>query len=302
MYKGYLYMHKFRRVPYGILPVIIVAVCIVSVGAYFLVKAHAQSSFVSAVAEAGTIKAPAISVTDSTASAGSAVKFVAATPSPTSTPTVPVRLMPLGDSITDGHGVLGGYRTLLWQELVQTDHDNIDFVGSLSTGPTTLGDKDNEGHSGWCIDGSCYGVSTTDLVSGIDGWLATYKPDIILLHAGTNDLGSGDTGAVTATHLDTLLEKIFTDEPNAIVIVAQIISMNQGAAPPAEEAAYNADIPALITKYKAQGRKIEIVDMSGLLTSTADYQAGDFWHPSQQGYDKMANAWYPLASAAYKTF
>ena len=51
-------------------------------------------------------------------------------------PSRPIRYMPLGDSITDGYpGEQGGYRTLLWQLLVQRDGDKIDFVGSLSGGP-----------------------------------------------------------------------------------------------------------------------------------------------------------------------
>ena len=62
-----------------------------------------------------------------------------------------VRIMPLGDSITDGVQTPGGYRIGLWQRFVANGYRE-DFVGSLSNGPAALGDHDHEGHSGWRID------------------------------------------------------------------------------------------------------------------------------------------------------
>ena len=59
-----------------------------------------------------------------------------------------VKVMPLGDSITDGITVPGAYRTGLWQRFAGGGY-KVDFVGSLSGGPSNLGDHDHEGHSGW---------------------------------------------------------------------------------------------------------------------------------------------------------
>ena len=48
-----------------------------------------------------------------------------------------VRIMPLGDSITVGYPELNGYRTPLYQDLI--DHNfNVNFVGSQNNG-TGLG-------------------------------------------------------------------------------------------------------------------------------------------------------------------
>ena len=58
-----------------------------------------------------------------------------------------VRVMPLGDSITDGYNVPGGYRINLWQRLAAGRY-TVDFVGSGFNGPASLGDHDHEGHSG----------------------------------------------------------------------------------------------------------------------------------------------------------
>src|SRR4051812_4213000 len=80
-----------------------------------------------------------------------------------------VRVMPLGDSITEGTQVPGGYRIGLWQRLA-TGGYRIDFVGSQYNGPTNLGDHDHEGHPGWRID---------QIDANITGWLATYQPHSI---------------------------------------------------------------------------------------------------------------------------
>src|SRR5438477_7028467 len=45
-----------------------------------------------------------------------------------------VRVMPLGDSITNGETTPGGYRINLWQRVVNGGY-TVDFVGSQSNGP-----------------------------------------------------------------------------------------------------------------------------------------------------------------------
>src|SRR5215472_7541686 len=89
-----------------------------------------------------------------------------------------VKVMPLGDSITDGFVVPGGYRNGLWQRFTAAGY-KVDFVGSLSNGPASLGDHDHEGHSGWRID---------QIDANIVGWLNTQQPHTVLLHIGTNDV------------------------------------------------------------------------------------------------------------------
>ena len=72
-----------------------------------------------------------------------------------------VRVMPLGDSITEGTQVPGGYRIGLWQRLACGRY-TVDFVGSQFNGPGSLGDHDHEGHPGWRID---------QIDANITGWL-----------------------------------------------------------------------------------------------------------------------------------
>jgi lysophospholipase L1-like esterase len=195
-------------------------------------------------------------------------------------------VMPLGDSVTygaGGSGGAGGYRIPLWDQLVTTDGDAIDFVGTQKSGD--LPDPDNEGHLGYQI---------TDATMNIDSWLKSGKPSVILLHLGTNDLNQGVSPAVAQTRLDTLLRKIYADIPTVTVVVAGIIQMNPASA---QVTAYDALIPALVTKYSAAGKHIQFVDMSATLDPAMDYS--DNLHPNQGGYDKMAAAWAPVLTRLY---
>jgi lysophospholipase L1-like esterase len=86
--------------------------------------------------------------------------------------------MPLGDSLTDGYNIPGGYRTDLWSRL-NADGLSFGFGGSLANGPTSLPDKDPEGNSGWRID---------EIASSVQTWLNAYQPQVIFLLIGTNDV------------------------------------------------------------------------------------------------------------------
>jgi hypothetical protein len=65
---------KLRKVPKYIRALLVVAVC-GAAGTYFLVTSHASTPTASVEAESGTVSSAASTVTDSTASANSAVKF-----------------------------------------------------------------------------------------------------------------------------------------------------------------------------------------------------------------------------------
>jgi lysophospholipase L1-like esterase len=95
-----------------------------------------------------------------------------------------IKIMPLGDSITQGQNTsYGSYRKQLYS-LLTARGVAVDFVGPLSDG--TFADPDHAGFTGEGIN-SIWGR----VLAGI---LTTYTPDLILLLIGTNDVwhGSGD--------------------------------------------------------------------------------------------------------------
>ncbi len=199
----------------------------------------------------------------------------------------PCKILPLGDSITRGAKSSNdaGYRSQLFK-LIVAANQKVTFTGSLANGPAQESGQPfprmHEGHSGWTINQ----LSPLIPSPGLDG-----KPNIILLHIGTNDIGSRDPAGM-ATRLEALLDKIEQNGPDALIVVAQIT--------PARtdndiRDAYNAKIPGIVQSHAAKGRHIISVDMNKLPMAGLN---SDGVHPNDQGYAYMAGIWY----AAIKDF
>jgi lysophospholipase L1-like esterase len=187
-----------------------------------------------------------------------------------------IKIMPLGDSITYGDGIVGygGYRNLLGA-LLESDGYLFDFVGSQKSGEAALPDADNEGHPGWRISNIQEAIDS-------EGWLETFQPDIILLHIGSNDLRYGNS-AYAPDNLSALLDDILARLPETQVVVAQIIRTRWGS--DAKHRFYNDAIPDLAA---SKGSRISVIDMRNVLSQN-DFTT--LYHPSPKGYDKMAHAW-----------
>ena len=178
-----------------------------------------------------------------------------------------LKIMPLGDSITDGV-IPGGYRTDLWNRLNRSGL-SVDFVGSLSTGPTTLGDKEHEGHGG-------AGISI--IANFVNQWLNAQQPDIITLMIGTNDMFDPAAGSNTSNRLSTLIDQITNSSPNANLLVASIPpftnpSINQRVL------AFNSALPDIVSSKRAQGKKVSFVDIFSKFTPSD--LAADGFHPNR---------------------
>jgi len=194
-----------------------------------------------------------------------------------------LRLEPLGDSITYGYQSTtgNGYRGPLWEELAGEGH-SLDFVGSVRAG--TMSDPDNEGHSGWRID----------QIAGItDSSLATYRPNVVTLMIGTNDLGQNYQVSTAPARLSALVDQIVNDDPTATVLVANLIVSTNTVVAPARPA-YNAAVSSMVQSKQAAGKHVALVDMSALTTT----DLFDALHPNDGGYKKMADAWNQGIQAA----
>src|SRR6185436_4277456 len=130
--------------------------------------------------------------------------------------TAPLRIMPLGDSITGGPGC---WRALLWDRLQRTGFTNIDFVGTLPGGGCSVPfDGDNEGHGGFLATN----IANQNL---LPGWLSATHPDIVVMHLGTNDVWNNVATASIISALGTLVDQMRASNPNMKIIVAQILPM-----------------------------------------------------------------------------
>jgi lysophospholipase L1-like esterase len=204
--------------------------------------------------------------------------IITPTPIPTPTGTIPpmtIKIMPLGDSITDGMTVAGGYRIKLWS-LIKNNGSTVDFVGSMSNGPAELGDKNHEGHSGWRID---------QIDTNINAWMDASQPKIVLLHIGTNDIAQNYDLANAPSRVGALIDKICAKLPaGGKLYVATIIPLSFGSVN-----SFNLQISGVVQNKANQGKPVYLVDMYSALT-TADLADGV--HPSLTGYNKMADVWF----------
>ncbi|GJF33805.1 hypothetical protein KNE206_65050 [Kitasatospora sp. NE20-6] len=189
-----------------------------------------------------------------------------------------VRIMPLGDSITDGYNVPGGYRADLWQYLAADGHLD-DFVGSAANGPARLGDHDHEGHPGWRID---------EIDARADAWVRAAAPRTVLLHIGTNDIVQNRDPAGAPARLSLLIDRITTAAPGADLFVSDLVPL---ADPVLESRAapYNAAVPGVVDTWAGRGRRVHFVPMHGALTTS---DLADGVHPTGGGYARMAARWY----------
>ena len=189
---------------------------------------------------------------------------------------VGLRLMPLGDSITRGYKSTteDGYRAPLYTAL-KNRGIALDFVGSQRCG--TLLNGDVEGYNGYRIDQIAALVNTA---------LATYHPNLITLHIGTNDLAQNYQVATAPKRLAALIDQIVADDPKVTILVAQLVCNSTPSVQSLIDA-YNAKIPAIVESRAKTGKHVYLVSMKAV--TKADLADG--LHPNDAGYQKMADAW-----------
>lgn len=189
-----------------------------------------------------------------------------------------VRVMPLGDSITHGTQIPGGYRIGLWQSFTNGRY-RVDFVGNQFNGPASLWDHDHQGHPGWRID---------QIDANVVNWVRNTNPRSVLLHIGTNDVIQNFNLGGAPGRLSTLIDRITATAPNADVFVATIIPLANAGWQNAARTFNNA-IPGIVQSKVNQGKRVHLVNMHSALT-TADLIDGV--HPNANGYNKMAATWF----------
>ncbi|HKU44337.1 MAG TPA: SGNH/GDSL hydrolase family protein [Polyangiales bacterium] len=193
------------------------------------------------------------------------------------------KILPFGDSITSGHGYEGGYRIELFRRAVAAGKW-ITFLGSQRNGPAIVADtsfpQDHEGHPGFRIDQ----LRMPDLE----------PPHIVLLMAGTNDIGQAYDLPHAPERLGELLDHLTAAAPDALVVVARLPPLETYRR---EVAAYNAALSELIDVRVEAGKHIQLVDM---FADFPDTELADGVHPTAAGYERMANIWFEAIRASLR--
>jgi lysophospholipase L1-like esterase len=211
-------------------------------------------------------------------------------------------VLPFGDSITYGYGStdLGGYRSKLFA-LAVAGAKTLTFVGSSADGPTTVSGKpfprQHEGHPGYTISGS----------QGIEqfvqqGIIKTFKPNIVLLAIGTNDISQNIDLANAPTRLGKLIDEIFVDAPAALIVLAKITPSQKEPAN-TETTAYDAALPDVVAQRVKQGKHMLLVDMNTPFLAHANWKTTlmtDSVHPNDAGYTILGQVWYTALASVLR--
>lgn len=189
-------------------------------------------------------------------------------------------ILAVGDSITAGVGSTdgAGYRSRLDAQLTDTGVVHT-WIGGEG-GPPLL----HEGHSGWTID---------QLAAQVRTWTSTRRPAVLVVNAGTNDDGQGRSAAQMLASLTHLLDEARAGGgPRMTIVVMQItLTPYNTAAQQQAEQEYDEGIPALAAAH-LPARVVDMRDTTG-----EGIIGSDGVHPSDHGYEIMAQRLYPHVAA-----
>jgi lysophospholipase L1-like esterase len=209
-------------------------------------------------------------------------------------------ILPLGDSLTHGFTVAGGYRTRLYTDLQNAGYA-FSFVGSATDNPSRLlrdaSQTRHEGHPGYTINQIINNLDGNDRSGGNNGGFWLHKaapPDIILLIIGGNDILQGASAATTAQRLDKLIGQIVADSPTSRLLLSNLIPLKDANLNRIDQA-YNAQIEdVLVPKYAGLGYNVSFVDQyDNFVDANGNiiHIGSDNLHPDQVGYDRMGDTW-----------
>lgn len=189
-------------------------------------------------------------------------------PTPEPTPTVtPIRIVALGDSLTEGLGVdpQDAYPAQLERRL-QADGYAVEVINAGNSGETSSG-----------------------ALSRID-WVLNLQPDIVILATGGNDGLRGIDPAITAQNMEQLVERIETS--GAVVVLAGMeMVQNMG-----DE--YTAAFRALYPDVAERHDLILIPFFLEGVGGNRDLNQPDFVHPTAEGYTVVVETIYPYVLEA----
>jgi len=199
----------------------------------------------------------------------------------------PLRVMALGDSITQGAVGRPGYLPGLLRR-IQERGCRVEAVGSMrgEYGAAAAGaGLVHEGHWGWRAD---------QVLQYIDGWAANAKPDLVLVHLGTNDLGGGETVDETLKEIADIVAALRKASPLATILLGQIIPTDYDAIN-ARIVEFNRGIGELAMKLDQADAPVRAVD------HYRDYDPDrynyDGIHPNPIGATLMATRWIEALEA-----
>ncbi|MCB1755691.1 MAG: hypothetical protein KDJ38_09225, partial [Gammaproteobacteria bacterium] len=231
----------------------------------------------------------------------------------------PVRVMPLGDSITEGVESdsdnsgdpaldtpampnRSGYRKPLF-DLLNGNGYEFDFVGSRTTaGFNVFSDFQHEGHPGYS-DAEISGISDPtpgcsnsgggfdENTEGVYNWLTANPAEVVLLHAGTNNVNC--TNRADSVYIERILDEVDrweSDNNTTVKVLVALIIDKQRGGDNSNVETFNASVQSLVNNRIGQGDDLKLVDIYNAVPASY-LDPLDKTHLTPAGYQKMAEGW-----------
>ncbi|KAF5646818.1 acetylxylan esterase [Fusarium sp. NRRL 52700] len=200
---------------------------------------------------------------------------------------VKLRILSVGDSITVGFGRGtdgNGYRKRLWKDL---SGNTVVWAGTEKT----EGDMKDGHFAAWS------GKTVQYINDHIDPSLEQ-RPNLILIHAGTNDMNSnhhistdGNHPQGTANRMRSMVEKMMHRCPDATIIVGMITDVCDKEWYHLQRERikiYRGHVAELAAELSANGSHVLAADFGPF----DDTLLSDCVHPTQKGYEVLGDWWY----------
>ena len=218
----------------------------------------------------------------------------------------PIKIMAVGDSITDDCVFNGAWRQYL-QPLLETNGYPFTFVGRNQSAPS--GSFTQTQHEGYCgavvappgvLTYPVYGYAGTNvyLLKIVADALTNSTPDLVLVLIGVNDIGRGrDPWQVATNDMSNLLDIVFSNAPAANVILAKITSLYHDVSGLNYKAyytnvsVYNAALQAVVNQRRALGQNVFLADMFSAVGISQTMFNSDGLHPNALGLQAIAREW-----------
>ncbi|KAI1044251.1 hypothetical protein LB504_012987 [Fusarium proliferatum] len=204
----------------------------------------------------------------------------------------PLRLMPLGGSITQGVGSpdRNGYREDLLK-LLEANNYSVEMVGSRNIG--TMQANSHEGWRGFRID---------EIEKKARSSVTKLLPNLFTVNAGSNDCLQNFEMDTIADRMSGLLDYLWAASPGSTVVLSTLV-VNRDAAVDSNVLSANRAFRRLVEEKLSQEQRIVLADMYTQEGPVAEDLGDDDTHPGADGYKKIATIWYrAIEVAAAKGF
>lgn len=189
------------------------------------------------------------------------------------------RIMPVGDSITEGGSSFSNWRYPLLEKL-RTAGYRIEYVGSRKS-PSPIGDLAHEGYGG---------KNSGFLAATVPGNFRKHPADIVLLHAGHNQFADQKPVPQMLKDTESLILNFRKVNPKVTVLLAQPIT--SGKLP---KYSYlpelGRELVPLAKRLDSPASRIIIVPQADGFDPVKDTVA-DLVHPNASGAAKMTERWF----------